>query len=124
MIKTNINMYFDDIFKTIRPLWKLKYNLGDVNKTESHIEDLSKDWEQVDYIISYREKENYNDWDRMLSFVFYQVMTEFGIEQFQKNKMVMNIDDIPLNRIEKKFHENLKFEGNERYLENYKGFKK
>ncbi len=117
-------MYFENIYHNIKPLWKKLYSLGDVNETETYIANLANDWEEIDFLVSHKLKEKYNEWEKMMLFIMYQVLTEYGLEQYELSKEIIDIDDIPLERFEKKYLDNLHYEGNEEYLKEYKGLKK
>ncbi|MBS9464401.1 hypothetical protein KIM67_18435 [Flagellimonas sp. 389] len=116
-------MYFEDIYNKIRPLWKKRYFLGDVKNTKTYIKNLADDWEEIDYLVSYREEKKHSAWEKMMLFVMYQTLTEYSLEQSTLGKQTIDLDEIPIARIEEKYRENLQFEGNEEYLKKYKGFK-
>ena len=87
-------MYFEYIFNKISLLWKKSYTLYNAENTKTYIEDLANDWEKIDHLVSYEEKGNYNDWEKMMLFIMYQVITEYGIEQYKLGKQIVNINDI------------------------------
>lgn len=121
-------MYFEDIYNKIRPLWKETFSLEGIEKTKSYIEDIKQDYDKVEDIVDFSDKENYTEWESMLSFTMYQALTAFGLEKWRKEKAkALNFSEIPIALFEEYFKNNLepedKFEGNEEYLKKYKGFK-
>ncbi len=118
-------MYFEDIYSKIRPLWKESYSLNDIEITETYIKSLSKDWEDIDFLVDAKiENGEYGEWEGFMAFVMYQIITEYGIEQHKLGKETINTDDVPITRFENKYLENLQYEGNEDYLKEYEGLKK
>ncbi|CAA0163109.1 conserved hypothetical protein [Tenacibaculum maritimum] len=118
-------MYFEDIYNKIEPLWKREFSLKGVEETETYIKDLSDNWNEIDTIIDFTEKENYSIWESMLSFTMYKALTAFGLKKHKKEKIkVLYFNEIPLEMFENYYRENLKAEGNEEYLKQYKGFRK
>jgi hypothetical protein len=118
-------MYFEDIYNKIEPLWKREFSLKEIEETETYIKDLSNNWNEIDTIIDFTEKENYSIWESMLSFTMYQALTAFGLKKHKKEKAtVLYFNEIPLEMFEDYYRENLQAEGNEEYLKKYKGFRK
>ena len=118
-------MYFDDIFNRIKPLWKDRYEIGDLVINETFARSLADDWENNhDRMQLARGTKDFNEWDSMMLFVIYQVLTEYAIDQFKKNELEIVIGEIPFELFERKFLKNLQFDGNEVYLRNYKGARK
>lgn len=121
-------MYFEDIYNKIRPLWKETFSLEGIEETESYVEDVKQIYNKVENIIDFSDKENYTEWESMLSFTMYQTLTAFGLEKWRKEKSkIMNFTEIPITLFEESFRKNLEpedeFEGNEEYLKQYKGFR-
>ncbi len=121
-------MYFEDIYDKIRPLWKESFSLNNIDETETYIEDIRQEYNRVENIIDFKEKEKYTQWESMLVFTMYQTLTAFSINKWNKEKVkFINISEVPITLFEKSFRENMEpedeFEGNEEYLKQYKGFK-
>ena len=116
--------YFEDIFHPIIKLWGKKYELVAGNKSKSYIISLRKDFTEIEYTV---ETENlnkqYNVWHFMMVFIIYQVLTAKAIEILNKGEHILFLKNISTSDFEKQFFENLKFEGNEKYLKKYKGLK-
>jgi hypothetical protein len=118
-------MYFEDIYNKVEPLWKREFSLEGIEETETYIKDLSNDWNEIDTLIDFKEKKNYSVWESMLSFTMYKTFTDFGLKKYKKEKgTILYFSEIPLEMFEDYYLENLKAEGNEEYLKQYKGFRK
>lgn len=119
-------MYFDDIYNKVAPLWKRDYSLKGIEETETHIEDISNEWNRLDNELS---EKNYSWWEFSMLYAIYQVLSDFGEKKYEKEKVdSFTFDEVPITLFEKKFRENMEpedeFEGNEEYLKQYKGFRK
>lgn len=118
------NTYFEDIFMDIIILWKSEYYLEAGNKTPTYIKSLGIDFDDIEYTVEIENLgKKYNVWHFMMLFTTYQVLTEVGLEYLKKGKTKLLIEDIPIADFEKQFLDNLKFEGNEKFLKKYKGLK-
>ena len=116
-------MYFEDIYNRIRPFWKKTYINVDYDKDLTFEEDyIGYDWHQIDFILN-TNKEKYDVWDSMMLFIMLQVIVEYSKIQFKLGKQIIDIDEISISRFEKRYLENLRYEGNEKYLKKYKGLK-
>jgi len=121
-------MYFEDIYKKIRSLWKETFSLEGAEKTKTYIEDIKIDFDRVEEIVDFSDKENYTEWESMLSFTMYQTLTAFALEKWRKEKAkTLSFSEIPITLFEEYFRKNMEpedeFEGNPEYLKKYKGFK-
>jgi hypothetical protein len=122
-------MYFEDIYNKIRPLWKESFSLSNIDETETYIKDIRQEYNRIEDIIDFREKEKYTEWESMLCFTMYQTLTAFGLEKWNKeNSKELIFSEIPISKFEEYFRKNMEpedeFEGNEEYLKQYKGFRK
>jgi hypothetical protein len=115
--------YFEDIFYPIKKLWKGVYYLPNVKNTKTCVESIAENYDEVDYITQFENKIKYNEWDLMMVFTMYGTLIDWGLKYLKEGKEYLNIEDIPIEDFEKDYLENLKFEGNERYLAKYKGLK-
>ena len=115
--------YFEDIFYSVKKLWKGIYKIENVEKTETYIESIGEDYNIVEYIVDFKDKKKYTWWESMLFFTMYGTLTDWGLKYLSEGKEYLNIDEIPIEEFEKDYLENLKFEGNEEYLAKYKGLK-
>lgn len=115
--------YFEDIFYSVKKLWKGIYKIENVEKTETYIESIGEDYNIVEYIVDFKDKKKYTWWESMLFFTMYQTLTRIGLKYSKEGKEYLNIDEIPIEEFEKDYLENLKLEGNEEYLAKYKGLK-
>lgn len=121
-------MYFEDIYKKVEPLWKREFSLEGIEKTETYVEDLKNEYNRIERIVDFSQKENYTEWESMLIFTMYQTLTAFAIEKWKNGKLKkMAFDEVPIVLFEKYFKRNLEpegeAEGNEEYLKKYRGFR-
>ena len=115
------DMYFEEIFQPIKALWKEEYFLEYGNKGKTYIASLGDDFDEVSYIVDIEYKENYTVWHKMMVLVMYQVLTENGLKLLGQAIYSMSVNNIPIEDFEKKYKENLEYEGNEKYLSEYRG---
>jgi hypothetical protein len=115
--------YFEDIFYPIKKLWKGVYYLPDKENGETFIVSIREDYNEVEYVVDFKDKKKYTWWESMLFFTMYGTLTDWGLKYLKEGKENLNIEDIPIEEFEKDYLENLKFEGNEEYLAKYKGLK-
>ena len=115
--------YFEDIFEPIKKLWKGVYYLPDKENGKTFIVSIRKDYNEVEYVVDFKDKKKYTWWESMLFFTMYGTLTDWGLKYLSEGKEYLNIDEIPIEDFEKDYLENLKFEGNEEYLAKYKGLK-
>lgn len=118
-------MYFEDIYDKIRPLWKDSFSLEDIEETETYVESIRRNYNEIDNKLSI---DNYSWWEFSILFTMYQTLTVFALEKWKKEKSgILFFDEIPVTLFEEYFRKNLEpedeFEGNEEYLKEYKGFK-
>ncbi|MBP2834247.1 hypothetical protein J8281_18770 [Aquimarina sp. U1-2] len=117
-------MYFEDIYNKVAPLWKKEFSLNGIEETETYIDDIRKNYDKVDRIVDFTEKEKYTVWESMLTFTMYRTLTRFALSKWKEEKQQMiYLDEILMSHFEKHYEENLREEGNEEYLKQYKGFK-
>ncbi len=119
-------MYFDDIFKEVKALWKKENSLKDFEKYNSFV-DIWNEMERIDTLID--EKEKNADWKYYLAWAIYGAMSDYGKEKLQKTgAKTIRLDEVPVELIERKYWENLipvaKVCDNFEFLKKYKGFKK
>lgn len=79
-------MYFEDIYNKVRPLWKDTFSLEGVEETNSYVKDIKQDYEKVEDIVDFSDKENYTEWESLLFFTMYQTLTAFALEKWRKEK--------------------------------------
>ncbi len=115
-------MNFEDIFYKVRPVWKDSYLIDDIAINKTFSKEIAKDFDKNNDIFE-DSKAIYSEWDSMMLFVMYQILTEYSLEQFYNNRFEINVEEIPLQRFESKYFENLQSEGNEDYFLNYKRFR-
>jgi len=118
-------MYFDDIYNKIKPLWEQEFSLEGIEETETYIESIRQNYNQLDDELSEQE---YSWWDFAMLFAIYQTLTAFAISKWDKEKVKsISINDIPITLFEEYFRKNMEpedeFEGNEEYLKKYKGLR-
>ena len=121
-------MYFEDIYNKIEPLWKREFSLKGIEETETYVEDIRQDYNRVEDIVDFSDKENYTEWESMLIFTMYKTLTRFALKKWKEKKEgTLSFNEIPIASFEKVYRENMEpedeFEGNEEYLKKYKGFK-
>lgn len=121
-------MYFEDIYNKVAPLWKQEFSLEGVEETETYIEDVRQDYNKIDRIVDFTEKEKYTVWESMMTFTMYQTLSDFGEEKYKnEGAKTFKFSEVPITLFEQKFRENMEpedeFEGNEEYLKQYKGFR-
>jgi hypothetical protein len=117
-------MYFDDIFKKIEPFWKDEFLLINIDETETYVQSLRENFNEIDNIIYFANKENYSVWESMLAFTMYQVLTAYALNLWNvKKSNILYFKDIPITVFEEYFRKNLEEEGNEDFLKCYQGFK-
>jgi hypothetical protein len=118
-----VEKYFEDIFYPIKKLWKGVYYLPDKENGSTFIVSIREDYREVEYLVRFKGKRKYDVWQLMLFFTMYGTLIDWGLKYLKEGKEYLNIEDIPIEDFEKDYLENLKFEGNERYLAKYKGLK-
>ncbi|AWX45126.1 hypothetical protein HME9304_02136 [Flagellimonas maritima] len=121
-------MYFEDFYYKIEPLWNRSFTLEGIEETETYFRDIKQNYTKIEGVVDFSNKEEYSEWEKMLVFTMYQTLTAFGLEKWKKQKAkTLNFDEIPIRLFEEYFKKNLEpedeFEGNEEYLEQYKGLK-
>jgi hypothetical protein len=115
--------YFEDIFRNIEQLWARKFYLEYGNKSKTYILSIGDDYGKVEDIVNIGYKTTYDDWDRMLVFVMYSKLTDYGLSKLLTGTRTLNIEEIPLESFEEEYFINLNYDGNELYLQKYKGLK-
>lgn len=115
--------YFEDIFYPIKDLWKGTYYLPNTKNTETYVESIGNDYDKVDDITLFKNKSKYNEWDLMMVFTMYGTLIDTGLKYIELGVDMLDIKDIPIEDFERDYLSNLKEEGNEEYLEKYKGLK-
>ena len=97
-------MYFEDIYNKIEPLWKREFSLKGIEETETYIKDIKQDYNKVECIVDFEEKEKYTEWESMLIFTMYQTLTAFSINKWNKEKIKsINIGEVPITLFEEYF---------------------
>jgi hypothetical protein len=121
--------YFEDIFNTIIVLWKETYLFSKDKDTENMIFSISEDFRALDWHYMEENKKKYNDWERVMVFIIYQVITDFALN-LDKTERYFNLKDIPMDLFEKQWIYNFyklqtmgEAEEYEEFKANYKGFK-
>jgi hypothetical protein len=118
-----VEKYFEDIFYPVKKLWEGRYFLLDKENKREYIKSIANDYNRVDDIVRFKEKRKYDVWQLMSVFTTFRTLIDWGLKYLKEGKEYLNIEDIPIEEFEKDYLENLKFEGNERYLAKYKGLK-
>jgi transcription termination factor NusB len=118
-------MYFEDIYNKVEPLWEREFSLEKVEETETYIESIRKNYNQLDNEFS---KGSCSWWEFAMLFAMYQALTASALNKWEKEKSkTLNINEIPISLFEEYFRKNMEpedeFEGNDKYLSQYKGFK-
>ena len=121
-------MYFEDIFRQIEPLWKREFSLEGIEKTKTYVKSISENWKEIDLLVDFTHKEEYTEWERMLTFTMYQTLTAYALEKWNKEKATtLSLNEIHITVFEQYFRKNMEpeaeFEGNEEYLKQYQGFR-
>ena len=115
-------MYFEDIFKKLEPLWNREFLLENVEETETYIESIRCNYNELDNSLS--AKPNYTWWEFAMLFTMYQVLTAYALDIWATKKVsAINVNEIPILMFEDYFRKNLEEERNENFLEEYQGFK-
>jgi|GEM_PF-2265828 len=115
--------YFEDIFYPIKSLWKGKYNLMDKRNYGEYIKSIADDYNQVDDIVRFKDKNKYDIWQLMLVFTIFGTLIDTGLKYIELGVDMLDIKDIPIEDFERDYLSNLEEEGNEEYLAKYKGLK-
>lgn len=118
-------MYFEDLYETVRPLWKDSFSLEGIEGTETFVKDMRENWNKLDDIIYFSSNDNkHKKWVSMFAYTMYQTLTAFALKKWKKEKTeILFFEDIPIELFDKYFRKNIEAEGNEEYLKAYKGFK-
>lgn len=118
-------MYFEDLYETVRPLWKDSFSLEGIEGTETFVKDMRENWNKLDDIIYFSSNDNkHKKWVSMFAYTMYQTLTAFALKKWKKEKTeILYFEDIPIELFDKYFRKNIEAEGNEEYLKAYKGFK-
>lgn len=117
-------MYFEDIFEPIIKLWKSEFYLEYGNKKKSYIKSIGDDYDEIEYIVEQENLNNqYNGWHFMMVFTNYSTITDYGLDKLSKGIKTLKISDIPIELFERDYLNNLKEQGNEKSLREYRGFK-
>jgi len=121
-------MYFEDIYKKIRPYWKESFSLDNISETETYVSSIKENYNDIEYIVDHECSNDFSEWESMLVFTMYQAITAHAIERWKEesvNKILLS--DIPLRVLEEYYRRNLEPEdecdGSPEYLEQYKGLK-
>ena len=136
VIKIFANMYFEDLFDKIRPLWKDVYNLENYidlgYNDEISIDDIRNEWRRVENIINRDVKRKYNLWEKDFNYIIYQVLSDYAERKRKEGICEIYFDEIPIEMFEKKLRENYKINKNcpkillktcQNFQKIYKGFK-
>lgn len=117
-------MYFEDIYNKLKKYWRESFNLDKVDDTETYVQDIMENYQEIEYIVNYIHKEDFTEWERMLAFTMYQALTVYAIDRWEKKKIkTFFIKEVPIEFFEHYFKKNLEETGNESFLIKYKGFK-
>jgi hypothetical protein len=121
-------MYFEDIFRKVEPLWKREFSLEGVKETETYVLDLKDEYNRIEDIVDFSNKEDYSEWESMLIFTMYQTLTAYALEKWKNEKSSMiTIDEIPITLFERQFKRNMEpkgeVEADEKLLKQYQGFR-
>jgi len=117
-------MYFEDIYEKVKPLWRKRFSLDGLEKTETYITAIADNWNEVSHITQLNADGKYTEWERMLDFTMYQTLTDFAIKKWKSDKeTILYFDEVPVYKFEQFYRKNLEAEGNEEFLRQYKGIK-
>jgi hypothetical protein len=121
-------MYFEDVYFKISPFWKISFTLENIEQTKSYVESIRRNYNEIEYIVDFKNKKNFTEWERMLVFTMYQTLTAFALKKWEKEKSeILYFREIPITLFEEYYRKNMEpedeFEGNLEYLNQYKGFK-
>ena len=119
--------YFEDVFNRIIVFWKEKYFFS---KRTGMYSTLEEDFLEIEWAVEKKYKKKYNDWEKVMVFIIYQVLVPNCTLAWNKHKRYFNIKDISVDLFEKQlvynFYKLKKTEYKDQYKEfkdNYKGFK-
>ncbi len=118
-------MYFEDIYEKIEPLWKREFSLEGIEETETYVESIKRNYNELEYNSSL---DSDSWWEFAMLFTMYQTLTAFALEKWNKEKATtLFFNEIPITLFEQQFKRNMEpedeFEGNPEYLAKYKGFR-
>jgi hypothetical protein len=121
-------MYFEDIYTKVEPLWEKEFSLEGIEETETYIQDIRRNYNEIERRVDFTHKKDYTEWEGMLTFTMYQALTAYALEKWSKEKAAtLSLDEIPITVFEEYFRKNMEpeyeFEGNEEYLKQYQGFR-
>jgi hypothetical protein len=121
-------MYFEDIYEKIRPLWKENYSLENIEDTATYVSSILQDYNGIEYLVDRDCSTNFSEWESMLVFTMYQVITAHSIRKWKEEKAKrIFVSEIPITLFEEYFKKNMEpedeFEGNFEYLRQYKGLR-
>jgi len=91
--------YFEDVFNRVIMLWKEKYFLSKKKGFFS----LQKDFEEIDWYVCEKNKKKYDDWERVMIFIIYQVLGDYAMEFDSQNKTILKVKDIITDAVEKQW---------------------
>lgn len=117
-------MYFEEVYERVKPFWKQSFSLEGLDETESYVRDIRRNYNEIERKVDFTHKEEYTEWEGMLAFTMYQTLTAFALKKWaKKGGDVLNFTEVPITLFEEYFRKNLKAEGNEEYLKEYRGFR-
>jgi len=112
--------YFEDVFNNIIVLWKEKYFFS---KKTGMYSTLQEDYMKIEWYVEKKHKKKYNDWEKVMVFIIYQVLCPNSALTWNKHKRYFNIKEIPVNLFEKQWVDNFEGQNDKEFIDNYKGFK-
>lgn len=122
-------IYFEDIYKKIRPYWKDSFSLEGIAETKTYVLSILKNYNEIEYLVDYKYSNNFTLWESMLVYTMYQALTAHAIKKWKINNKIEEIkySEIGLITFEEFFRKNLEpedeSEGSPEYLKKYKGLK-
>jgi hypothetical protein len=119
-------MYFDDIYKKMICYWANEFTITAEDLERNYIKELAINRRNVNAQILKNEFDEFDTWDEMVFFTMYQMYTEVGLYRAKHDgNMILSIDDISMEVVEKKFKDNLDAEKErfKEYIEVYKGLR-
>jgi hypothetical protein len=117
-------MYFEDLYNKISPLWNKEFSLENLDNTETYVQSLRENYNDIENIVDFTNKEDYNEWESMLVFTMYQALTSYALNEWNtKRTKVLRFNEIPIMVFEDYYRKNIEEEGNENFLKEYQGFK-
>ena len=122
-MKKRKEIYFEDIFSRVIKIWRPSYHLQYGNSYKTFIVEMAEDYRKYNWEFVPSPRNYYSSYHSMFFFTIYQVLTEYGLQYLAVGKEHLDIAEIPIEAFEAKYHENLQYDYNYKFLRYYKGFR-